>query len=336
MSAAELKSSQFRRERESAWRLLEALVDRCERSGVRALDADEVIQLSTLYQHAVGSLATARAISLDRNVVDFLESLVARAHLAVYGFRQSPWDALRDFLVRDFPASVRRVRWYVAAALAILLATIVAGSALVAGNEDRYYALVPVARAAGRTPTATTVELKKTLYDPGGGAAFELESFATALFTHNAQIGLLCAALGVAAGLPIPPLLAMTGLELGAMAELFRSRGLGLEFWGWVLPHGVTELLAVVLCAAAGLAIGRAFVVPGSRTRRDAVVAAGRDAGTLVLGAVGMFLIAAAFEGIFRQRVASPEVRWAVAIAFAVLWPVYFAVTGRADGRRDA
>lgn len=336
MSHGELRSSQFRRQREAAWRQLEGLVERCERDGVRTLSADDVIQLSTLYQHAVGSLATARAISLDRNVMDYLESLVARAHLGVYGYRQRPWDAIREFVVREFPATVRRWRWYVAAAAAILVAAVVAGAVLVAVDEDRYYTLVSMDRAAGRTPSASTEALKRTLYDRGEGAAFELESFATALFAHNAQVGLLCAALGVAAGLPIPPLLTMTGLELGAMAELFRSRGLGLEFWGWILPHGVTELLAVVLCAAAGLATGFAFVFPGARTRRDAVSAAGRDAGTIVLGAVVMFLVAAAFEGIFRQRVTSPEVRWLVAIAVAIGWPAYFTVSGRARGRRDA
>jgi uncharacterized membrane protein SpoIIM required for sporulation len=336
MSPVELKSSQFRREREAAWRALETLVDRCDRESVRALNADEVIELSTLYQHAVGSLATARVVSLDRIVVEFLESLVARAHLCVYGFRQRPSDAIRTFVAVEFPEAVRRWRWFVAAAFSILLAAIVAGGVLVARDEDRYYSLVSIERAGGRTPTATTAALRKTLYDEGGGAAFELQSFATALFTHNAQVGLLCAALGVAAGLPIPPLLAATGLELGAMAQLFGSRGLGPEFWAWILPHGVTELLAVVLCSAAGLATGFAFVFPGRQLRREAVAVAGRRAGTIVLGAVGMFLIAAAIEGVFRQRVSQPEIRWAVAVGFVVLWTAYFTQAGRDHGRRTS
>jgi uncharacterized membrane protein SpoIIM required for sporulation len=329
---AELKSSQFRRERESAWRKLEALVARCDRDGVRALNAEEVLDLSTLYQHAVGSLATARAISLDRNVAEYLETLVARAHLCVYGFRQRPSEAVREFAVSVFPGTVRRWRRFVAASLAVLLGAVAAGSLLVARDEDRYYALVPLDRAAGRTPMASTESLKRTLYDRGGGEAFELEGFATALFTHNAQVGLLCAALGAAGGLPVPPLLATTGLELGAMSELFRSRGLGVEFWAWILPHGVTELLALVLCAAAGLGTGFAFLFPGARTRRDAASAAGREAGTIVVGAVAMFLIAAAFEGVFRQRVGSPEIRWAVAGTIGVLWGAYFLWAGR---RRD-
>ncbi len=333
MRAVELKSSQFRRERSAAWRALDGLVSRCERESVRVLSADEVIELSSLYQSAVGSLATARAVSLDRNVIEYLESLVARAHLCVYAFRQRPSQAVRAFVFEDFPAAVRRWRWFVASALAILLAAVAAGSALVAADEDRYYAIVPIERAQGRTPIATTAELRSTLYHGGDGVAFELESFATALFTHNAQVGLLCAALGAAGGAPIPPLLATTGLELGAMAELFRSRGIGSEFWAWILPHGVTELLAVVLCGAAGLAMGFAVVFPGVCSRRQALTAAGRSAGTIVFGAVGMFFIAALIEGIFRQRVTAPELRWAVAAGFVALWTSYFTLAGRTRDR---
>lgn len=335
MRSGELKSAQFRREREQAWRELEEMVARCERSGMRVLDAVDVLQLTTLYQHAVGSLSTARAISLDRNVVSYLEALVARAHLCVYGFRQTPLRAVAEFAGKTFPRAVRRRGWHVLASLAVLAGTVAVGARLVATDETRYYTLVSLERAQGRTPAASTDSLRGALYDRGTGAAFELESFATALFTHNAQVGLLCAALGAAAGLPIPPLLATTGLELGAMSELYRSRGLGTEFWAWILPHGVTELLAVVLCAGAGLSIGFAFIAPGPRTRRDAVAEAGRDAGRIVLGAMAMFVVAAAFEGVFRQTVGSPAVRWTVAAAFASFWTVYFGWAGR-RGEDDA
>ena len=332
MSGFRLKSSQFRSERELAWLELETLLRKCERDGLRSLSADDVLELTKLYQHAVGSLSTARAISLDRSLLDYLESLVSRAHLAVYGLRRRPVEVIGDFVVRAFPATVRRFRWHVAAAVLCLAASIAAGGLIVARDADHYYALVSAERAQGRTPTATTAELRKPLYDKGKGAALELESFATVLFTHNAEVGLFCAALGIAAGLPVLPLLAVTGLELGAMAELYRSRGLGPEFWAWILPHGVTELLAVSLCAAAGLAFGTALAFPGNRTRRESMATTGREAALLVLGAVGMFLVAGGIEGVFRQSVQSTGIRWGVAVATALFWILYFGFAGRGRG----
>lgn len=331
-----LKSSQFRKERELAWLELEALITKCASSGLRSLAADEVLELAKLYQHAVGSLSTARAISLDRSLLDYLESLVARAHLCVYGLRKKPTEVVGDFLVRAFPSTVRAFRWHVLAAMLCLVASVVAGSLLVARDPDRYYALVSAERAQGRTPIATTEELRKPLYNRGDGAALGLEAFATFLFTNNAQVGLLCAALGIAAGIPVAPLLAVTGLELGAMAELYRSRGLGPEFWAWILPHGITELLAVTLCAAAGLAFGTALAFPGGRTRRESMAKTGREAALLVLGAVGMLLVAAAIEGVFRQTVQSMGIRYAVAATTGLFWIAYFGFAGRPRGTNVA
>ena len=48
--ALELKSAQFRREREGVWRELEALVARAERQGVGSLDGDSLARLPTLYR----------------------------------------------------------------------------------------------------------------------------------------------------------------------------------------------------------------------------------------------------------------------------------------------
>jgi len=62
--------------------------------------------------------------------------------------------------------------------------------------------------------------------------------------------------------IPVFLLLFLNGLTLGAFSALFASRGLAGDFWGWVLPHGLTELLAVVLCAG-GLVLAQALLFPG-------------------------------------------------------------------------
>jgi uncharacterized membrane protein SpoIIM required for sporulation len=91
----------------------------------------------------------------------------------------------------------------------------------------------------------------------------------------------------------------------------------------------VTELSAVALCGAAGLALGQALVFPGLQDRRAALATRGREAAALALGAVGMLFVAALTEGIFRQRVHSVPVRYAVAGAFAAFWALYFSLAGR-------
>jgi len=97
-----------------------------------------------------------------------------------------------------------------------------------------------------------------------------------------------------------------------------------------VLPHGVTELLAVGLCGGAGLAVALAIIRPGRHGRLHALGDTGRQAALVVLGAVLMFLIAGIIEGVFRQVVTDLPTRLAVAGASLLFWLAYFLLRGKA------
>jgi len=327
-----LRSSQFRREREASWRDLEALLERVEHRGIGALTHDELTRLPTLYRSAVGALSVARSISLDRNLLDYLTHLTTRAHLAVYAGRRRPLEAVGDFVTRRFPSIVRGFRLPFALALASLCLGVLIGFVMTQRDPERFYSFVSEGMSQGRTPEAPTDSLRATLYRPPQNRG-ELEVFATFLFSHNALVGILCLALGFAAGAPVIFLLFSNGLILGAMAALFGSRGLGPAFWAWVLPHGVTEMLAVVLCGMSGLVFGASIVFPSQGSRLATLARRGRDAGLAVLGAVGMLFIAAMIEGLFRQLVHDTGARWAVAIVSAAGWILYFMWAGREADR---
>ena len=69
---------------------------------------------------AAYALSVARAISLDKNVLEYLENLVGRAYLTVYGVKRSPGEAVAQFLGRRFPATVRRYGGYLAVSISLL------------------------------------------------------------------------------------------------------------------------------------------------------------------------------------------------------------------------
>lgn len=327
-----IKSVEFRREREHTWRELERLVEQVERHGLASLGAEQLERLPVLYRATLSSLSVARAVSLDRNVLDYLESLGARAYFCVYG-RSRPLSAtLSDFVLSVFPSRVRAFRQPAALALLLLLAGVAVGFELTRRDPERFYTFVSTDLAAGRSPAASTADLRQALYDRGG-AADALVAFAMFLFTHNARVGLGAAALGFVFGLPTLWLVFWNGALLGAFAALYTSRGLGLEFWAWVLPHGVTELSAVVLCGGAGLALADALLFPGRHGRLEHLAHQGRQVGALVIGSVGMLFLAGLVEGLFRQRVMEVEARLALALLSAVVWALYFTLAGRGQAR---
>jgi len=326
--ALRLKSFEFRREREKTWTELERLVARVEKGGVRGLSANQLARLPVLYRATLSSLSVARSISLDKNVLDYLESLCARAYFCVYGTKRHLREVLADFFGHRFPAAFRRFALHIGVAALIMAVGTLTAYVLTTRNPEWFYAFVPEAAADGRNPAAPTDELRAVLYDHTD-AAEGLTTFASFLFTHNARVGMLAFALGFVAGFPVYLLLFYNGLMLGAFGALYASRGLGFEFWGWVLPHGVTELGAVVICGGAGLVLAQSLVFPGRHTRLKNLARRGREAGVLVLGAVAMLFLAALIEGFFRQLVMHDGARYLVAIVTAAAWLAYFLRVGR-------
>ena len=98
-----LRSAEFRKGREEAWRRLDDILRRVESSGISALNADETQQLPLLYRAAVSSLSVARTIVLDRNLLLYLENLTLRAYLVVYGPRSGILQCMGGFFRRGFP-----------------------------------------------------------------------------------------------------------------------------------------------------------------------------------------------------------------------------------------
>jgi uncharacterized membrane protein SpoIIM required for sporulation len=323
-----MRSVSFRREREASWQELEDLIALADRDGVRALTAGQLARLPHLYRATLSALSVARSISLDQALTQYLESLVGRAYFVVYGTRQHLRSQIWDYLSWRWPAAVRR-RWR---ALLLAFVLTVAGASvafvMTRDNMDYYYTFMGE-MAQGRTPASSTSELRGVLYDNDATASSMLGTFAAQLFSNNARVGILAFALGFVVGLPTAFLLFYNGLVLGAFAALYASRGLSIDLWGWLLPHGVTELSAVMLAGAGGFTIAAAIAFPGVKSRLENLRDHGKDAARIVIGCVIMLFFAGMIEGIFRQTVTSVPVRYTVAGVTAVWWLFYFLVVGR-------
>jgi uncharacterized membrane protein SpoIIM required for sporulation len=323
MAELQLKSNRFRDERETDWRRLEVLLGRAEKGGVARLSREELLELPVLYRQALSSLSVARAISLDHQLVDYLESLCTRAYFFVYGVRSRPLERLAAFFAREWPLAVRRLWRETAISAGLFVVGAILAYVLVQRDPDWFYGFIPKELAQGRDPAASTAALRATLY-PKLDAHEAFGAFSTFLFTHNAQIALFAFALGFALCVPTAMLVLYNGCTFGAFVALFASRGLGLNALGWLLIHGVTELTAVTLAGAAGLHIGWAVAFPGDRRRVDAAVEASRPAAAVMGGVVVMLFVAGLLEGFARQLVQNDVARLVVAATSAALWGAYF------------
>jgi len=326
--ALELKSAEFRREREQTWRELEGLVERAEKNGVASLDAASLTRLPTLYRATLSGLSVARAISLDANLLSYLEALSARAYLSLYGVRERPAALLAAFFAWRLPAAVRGAWREIALAAVLMLAGILTAWLLTMRDPGFYDSFVSPGLQGGRNFQATVEQLRNSL-GSHDDKVDRLGFFAAWLFSHNAQIGMMSFALGFALGVPTVLLLFYNGLMLGAFLALFQANGLLLPLGGWLSIHGPTEITALVLSAAGGLKLGGAVLFAGREPRLVRLAREGRDAAVVMMGAVLLFLLAGVLEGLGRQLIVDTAIRYLLGWGIFASLLSYFLLKGR-------
>src|SRR5689334_23903000 len=98
----------FIQERRPEWRKLEETLELVEGSGLGALDDEQAVEFGRLYRRAASDLNQAQTFVSGDATVRYLNDLVARAYLAIYGkTKPDPWGAFR-FIVWGWPAVFRR------------------------------------------------------------------------------------------------------------------------------------------------------------------------------------------------------------------------------------
>lgn len=303
----------FVRERAPDWRELERLLDRVDGSGMGALGLDGARRLGQLYRGVSNDLVRARTELADVSLVDYLNHLVARGYGRIYAGSSGRARRLGSFFVREYPRTVRR-EWRPIVLAALLMA---AGGAFgaVSAARDPGSNSVMVPGAFQHDPDERVAHDEQT----GGDADAQRSAvFSTWLFTHNIQVTFGVFALGITFGIGTVALLFFNGAPLGSLAVQYHQAGHGLFFWAWILPHGIPELTSVAIAGGAGLIVARGLLLPGRRTRRDALVAEARTAVRLIVGTMPVLLLAGLIEGTISQM-HEPRVPYLAKLAFAVL-----------------
>lgn len=323
----QLKSQKFRDARQGDWRALNAALDKVDSRGLKQFSIDEILNLPVLYRSAMSSLSMAQSISLDRNMITYLQALCARAYVYIYGPHTRFKDVVSSFFLKAWPQAIRRLAAELWLAFFVTVLGVVIGWLLCAHDSSWYNVFIPPGQAQGRDLAASVKDLRDTL-----GAADKdqaLSPFAVFLMTHNTQVSIMAFAVGIVFGLPTLLVLTQNGITMGAMLWLFASKGLGVDFAAWLTIHGTTEMSAIIIAGACGFHIGRRLMFPGDRSRMRALSDAGKLSGTAMIGVALMLTVAGCLEGIGRQTITDTLWRIAIGVAMLALWWVYFTLVGR-------
>ena len=313
------------------------LLDRAERVRLSGLAFGDLRELGRLYRACAARLARLRDRGDDPEAIRHLNALCVRGYGLLYvapGRRSGG----RAWLFERLPRALARTWHAQCLAWALLFAGMGIGWALGARDDAAVYALVPAGLGyedGGLSALVETPEARAKFLAREESPAHQNAMFGSQLFSHNTQVGLLSFAAGILAGVPTCLLQLYNGLTLGAFASIFLRDPWPVEFFAWILPHGVPELTAITLCAAAGLLLGLAVAAPG-RGGRAAALREALDPALLLFGAsIPLFAAAAVVESFVRESALGTAPRLAVAAAFLALLGLALAGVRRAARARS-
>lgn len=114
--------NRFINERKNNWERLEDLLKILETSSLRGLSKMEVREFGELYRRTATDLAIARAETRDPKLINYLNSLVIRAHGKIYRAESQGVNLVWNFFAKEFPQTFRKNLNYIALAFAVFTA----------------------------------------------------------------------------------------------------------------------------------------------------------------------------------------------------------------------
>jgi uncharacterized membrane protein SpoIIM required for sporulation len=278
------------------WRAFAAKLARAQEGGLRALGEDGVREFVAEYRALAADLARLRTASGGRAIDELFQlgRLVAAAHNLLYRDRRVPLRKAVRFLFTEVPREVRR-----SAAPIALAALLMFGPALVATiGVLRQPSLAADLLPAGMLRRAEDGVRRARA---GEGYIDDPQLFrpvmASSIVANNVQVTFAAFAGGITAGVLTALLLVFNGVSFGSVLGLYIGKGIGPLLMAFVAPHGVLELFAICVAAGGGFLIAAGLLLPGARTRRDALVENGRRSVRLIAASTFLLVIAGTIEG---------------------------------------
>jgi uncharacterized membrane protein SpoIIM required for sporulation len=315
-------AERFLAKKRDGWETFHAVAVRMERWGVGALAAGEIPPFAARYREVAADLARARTYGVDPRVIEYLERVVSAGHNALYRARGKQGTPLARYLLRDFPAAVVQSWAYVLVAFLLFALPAAAGYVMIRERPALAdEAVSPV--MVGRAEQAAARQAEGRGYAEAEGE--ERPVIAAAIITNNIAVSFWAFVGGLTAGLVTAWVLVSNGLSLGLGFGLFKNYGALGYLTTFVAGHGVLELTAIFISAAAGFRLAQAIIAPGDRTRKDALVVEGAIAVRMVGAVVTLLAIAGTIEGLLSASDAGAFWKYGVSATTALFLVLYLA-----------
>lgn len=303
------------------WQRLEDLLAMQQGIGLRGLSRMEVREFGELYRRAASDLAIARAETRDPKLINYLNSLVIRAHGRIYRAESQGANLIWKFFAEDFPQTFRNNWRYMMLAFGVFASFVLFGFIATWIDTDFTHFVM----LSGITEEINSNnQWWKGLNDAN-------QIGATHILSNNILVTFRVFAMGAFFGIGAFYDLAFEGARLGSVfAACYKlNPPFGNALASFVVGHGVIELSTIFFCGGAGMMIGYAMINPGDLTRSQALKKKGIEAARIVIGCACFLVVAGTIEGFLSPSDMPAIVKIATGVGTGLAMYSYLFFAGR-------
>ena len=315
------------------WNDFAAALDSAYTRDLSQMAPEEISALVARYREITTDLARLQTATRGRNSepLFYVSRLVARGHNLLYRQRGRTITTFMNYLMETVPSEVRRSWRPIALAALVLFGPATAAYTVVVRDPSIASKLLPDEMISRATQGS---EHEKR----GEGYVSIPEEIrpvvASRIISNNVTVTYVAFAMGLTAGIGTILMLVFNGVAIGSGVGLFASHGVARLIIAFIAPHGVLELSAICIAGGGGLLIAKGILLPGDRTRRDALVENGKRAINLIAASSFLLLVAGALEGLVSPQVLPLSWKLGISGTTAVLMLMYLSLGRRTSGSR--
>lgn len=247
--------------------------------------------LSSNYIEITNDLAYAQTYYPKSKTKDYLNELALFAHQTLYRDKKIDQNQLIEFIVYKVPKAVYINR------KALIYSLLIFTFFTLIGILSSVYDINFTKQILGEEYVQMSLEnIKKG--DPAavykGGS--EVGSFLGITF-NNIRVAFYAVALGLFFSIGTGYILMQNGIMLGAFHYIFYQEGVLGKAMSGIWIHGTIEISVIIIAGGCGFILGNSFMFPGSLKRIENLKIKAKQAITILLSTVPLFIVAGFLEG---------------------------------------
>lgn len=272
------------------------------------------------FTRLIDDLSYAKTFYPTSRVTNYVNSLASRIYLDIYRNRKERSSRLGDFWRYDLPMIIRKHHRVVLLATVIFVVFMAVGFVTAQRDEQVLNEIL------GSDYVDMT---RENIRNGNPFGVYENDNVFVMwlrIMINNIKVAVWAFVSGIAAGIPTLYILVSNSFMVGSFDQLFYREGLGLDFFLVVFVHGTLELTAIILAAAAGLVLGKGFLLPGTLSRLESVKRATKEGTKIIIGLFPVFALAAFFEGFITRLYNDVPVITILVVAASIAFVIWYFV----------